>query len=69
MDADLALVDISRSVQLQPEHLMQRHPLNNPYLGSTFRGSVVRTIRRGETIFLSGEIIARSSGRFVRPNL
>jgi allantoinase len=69
MDADLALVDVSRSVQLQPDHLMQRHPLTNPYLGSTFRGRVERTIRRGETIFLSGEIVARTSGRFVRPNL
>ena len=47
MDADLALVDLSRSVQLQPEHLMQTAPLSNPYLGSTFRGAVVRTIRRG----------------------
>jgi allantoinase len=69
MDADLALVDLSRSIQLQPKHLMQRHPMNNPYLGSSFRGCVERTIQRGETIFLSGEIAARTSGRFVRPNL
>jgi allantoinase len=69
MDADLALVDVSRSVQLRPEQLMQRHPLNNPYLGSSFRGDVVRTIRRGETIFLSGEIVARTGGRFIRPTL
>jgi allantoinase len=69
MDADLALVDVFRSVQLRPEHLMQRHRLNNPYLGSTFRGCVMRTIRRGETIFASGEITTRSGGKFVRPNL
>jgi allantoinase len=69
MDADLALVDVSRSVQLQPTHLKQRHPFTNPYLGSTFRGSVERTIRRGETIFASGEIAARTNGKFVRPNL
>jgi allantoinase len=67
MDADLALVDISRSTQLRPEHLMQRHPLNNPYLGSTFRGNVERTIRRGVTIFASGEITSRGGGKFVRP--
>jgi allantoinase len=66
MDADLTLVDLSRSVQLRPEHLMQRHALS-PYLGSTFRGSVVRTIRRGETIFANGEITARSEGKFVKP--
>jgi allantoinase len=68
MDADLALVDISRSVQLLPENLKQRHALS-PYLGSTFRGCVVRTIRRGETIFASGEIVAQTSGKFVRPTL
>jgi allantoinase len=68
MDADLALVDVSRSVELQPQHLMQRHGLS-PYLGSSLRGSVVRTLRRGETIFASGEITARTTGRFVRPNL
>ena len=66
MDADLALVDLSRSFRLEPRHLMQRHPLS-PYIGSTFRGCVVRTLRRGETIFASGEITARSNGRFVRP--
>jgi allantoinase len=68
MDADLALVEVSRSAQLQPEHLMQRHALS-PYLGSTFRGCVVRTIRRGEIIFASGQITARSSGKLVRPSL
>jgi allantoinase len=68
MDADLTIVDISRSVQLLPEHLKQRHALS-PYIGSTFRGCVERTIRRGETIFASGEIVARTTGRFVRPDL
>ncbi len=68
MDADLALVDISRLVQLRPEDLKQRHALS-PYLGRTLRGCVVRTIRRGETIFASGEITARSRGNFVRPSL
>jgi allantoinase len=68
MDADLTFVDISRSAQLQPENLKQRHALS-PYLGSTFRGCVVRTMRRGETIFASGEIVARTRGKFIRPDL
>lgn len=68
MDADLALVDISRSAQLRPENLKQRHALS-PYIGSTFRGCIERTIRRGETIFASGEIVARTGGKFIRPNL
>jgi allantoinase len=65
MDADLVLVDLARSTQLQTQHLMQRHALS-PYLGSTFRGCVERTIRRGETIFASGQITARTQGRLVR---
>jgi allantoinase len=68
MDADLALVNISRSTTLEPQHLMQRHALS-PYIGASFRGCVERTIRRGETIFASGEIIARCGGKFVRPFL
>jgi allantoinase len=68
MDADLTLVNISRSIQLRPEHLKQRHALS-PYLGSTFRGCIERTIRRGETIFASGEIVAQTTGTFARPNL
>jgi allantoinase len=68
MDADLALVDIFRSVQLRPENLKQRHALS-PYVGSIFRGCIERTIRRGETIFASGEIVARGGGKFIRPNL
>jgi len=68
MDADLTLVDLSGSAELRPEHLKQRHTIS-PYLGSSFRGVPVRTIRRGETIFEAGESTARSLGRFVRPSL
>jgi allantoinase len=68
MDADLAIVDVFRSAKLQPEHLLQRHALS-PYLGSIFRGGVVRTIRRGETIFAAGKTTSRSGGKFVRPSI
>jgi allantoinase len=68
MDADLTLVDVSRLTQLQARHLLQRHTIS-PYSGSFFRGCIRRTIRRGETIFASGEITARNRGRFVRPGL
>jgi allantoinase len=68
MDADLAIVDVFRSAKLQSEHLMQRHALS-PYLGCSFRGGVVRTIRRGETIFASGKITSRTGGKFVRPSI
>ena len=39
----------------------------SPYLRREFDGVVVRTIRRGETIFLGGQIIAQTCGQFVRP--
>jgi allantoinase len=64
--ADLVLVDLDRSFTLDARHLCQRHVMS-PYLGASFRGTVRRTIRRGETIFLDGQIVARTNGRFVRP--
>jgi allantoinase len=67
MDADFAFVDLARSEQLQTSHLMQRHALS-PYAGSSFRGCVLRTMLRGETIFSSGAITARGGGKFVRPS-
>jgi len=66
-DADLAIVDISRSFELRTEDLMQRHRLS-PYIGARFRGAVQRTIRRGETIFMNGKITARNRGTLVRPS-
>jgi allantoinase len=65
-DADLMLLDPSRSYTLDPALLLQRHKMS-PYLGFEFTGVVVRTMRRGETIFLDGKIVAETKGRFVRP--
>jgi allantoinase len=66
-DADLVCVDMDRTATLEASALLQRHAMS-PYVGAAFRGSVRRTIRRGETIFRDGEITARSHGRFVRPD-
>jgi allantoinase len=63
---DCVLVDLSQSFVLQPENLMQRHPIS-PYLGTCFRGVVRQTIRRGETIFAEGANTAESRGKLVRP--
>jgi allantoinase len=65
-DADLVLVDLTASLTLQKEHLQQRHKMS-PYVGATFRGVVRATLRRGETIFLDGDVTAQTCGRFVRP--
>ena len=65
-DADVILVDVERQFTLAADDLHQRHK-QSPYLGAPFRGSVRRTIRRGETIFADGRIAASSGGRLVRP--
>jgi allantoinase len=66
-DADLVLIDPAASFTLQKDHLLQRHKAS-PYVGATFRGEVRATLRRGETIFMDGQINAGGGGRFVRPD-
>jgi allantoinase len=65
-DADITLVDLKGSYTLDAGDLKQRHAIS-PYVGSTFRGIVRRTLRRGETIFADGSITARTQGALVRP--
>lgn len=67
-DADLMLLDTARSYRLDAGHLYQRHKMS-PYIGFTFTGAVVRTIRRGHTIFHRGRIVAETMGAFVRPHV
>ena len=65
-DADLTLIDVSARSTLTSDDLHQRHK-TSPYIGASFRGNVRRTIRRGETIFMDGQITAQSCGTLVRP--
>jgi allantoinase len=65
-DADLTLVDLNESFDLTPADLHQRHPAS-PYLGSRFRGKVLRTILGGKTIFHNGRITATEPGKWIRP--
>jgi allantoinase len=65
-DADFSLVDLSRSFRLEPEALLYRHT-QSPYLGKTFAGVVRRTVSRGQTIFLDGQLVEGAPGQFVRP--
>ncbi len=65
-DADLVLIDAAGSFTLEKHHLQQRHK-TSPYVGATFRGAVRATLRRGETIFMDGQVTAQTGGRFVRP--
>ena len=69
-DADLVLFDPERRWSVCVEDHLHRQPWS-PYEGQTFQGRVVRTIRRGETIFddsRSGSdriTAAPGSGRFL----
>ena len=67
-DADMLLLDPAEAYVLDAARLQQRHKMS-PYLGLTFGGTVRRTIRRGETIFADGTIVAQTKGRFVRPDI
>jgi allantoinase len=64
--ADLVLIALDQAFTLDEGQLHQRHKMS-PYLGRTFRGAVRRTIRRGESIVVNGEIVARTGGLFVKP--
>jgi allantoinase len=63
-DADLAVVDLTREWELQPAELRYRHRVS-PYVGRRLRGRVVRTILRGHTMQLDGELVGPPSGRLV----
>jgi allantoinase len=65
-DADLALVDLSDRYTLTKEMLLDRHKLS-PYVGREFRGGVRRTIVRGHTVFLDGQLVGEFRGRLITP--
>ena len=65
-DADFALVDLRRNFQVCAKDLLYRHR-QSPYIGRTLRGRVVRTILRGQTIFLDDKMVAKPAGRLVKP--
>jgi len=64
-DADVVLVDGHREWTLGPDAVQTRSG-QTPYVGRRFRGSVVRTIVRGTTVYVDGAFPARPGhGRFV----
>ena len=66
-DADLALVDLDAAFTLRGEDLMYRHEIS-PYVGRRFRGRVVRTVVRGETVFNEEKVASGSVGKLIRPD-
>jgi allantoinase len=65
-DADLALVDLDAAWTLGRDDLRDRHRLS-PYVGRALRGRVVRTLRRGQTIYWDGKVASGAGGRLVAP--
>jgi len=59
-------VDTEAEFTVTRESLFQRHGFS-PYLGTTFRGAVRRTVVRGETVFLDGKIVGAQKGRLITP--
>jgi allantoinase len=67
-DADLALVDLGESRSVSEAELLDRHKLS-PYIGRMLRGSVRRTILRGQTVFQDGAMVGKPAGRHLQPHM
>ncbi len=65
-DADCTLVDLSETPIVSLEELFDRHRLS-PYVGSSLRGRIKRTLLRGHTVFRDGALVGDPEGRFIRP--
>lgn len=65
-DADFVLVDLNKEYVLRNEDLFYLHKIS-PYVGSKFKGKVVRTILRGTTIYDNGKIVSKPIGRLIKP--
>jgi allantoinase len=65
-DADLIVVDLEREWTLDEDDLLYKNQ-HSAYLGMSFKGRVERTLLRGETIYLDGQILAQPGfGRLLR---
>jgi allantoinase len=65
-DADLVLFDPTGQTRVTPEALHYRHKVT-PYLGRTLRGAVRRTILRGRTVAVDGNVAGAPAGQLVKP--
>jgi len=65
-DADLAVVDLGSEWKLSADQLFYKNK-HSAYVGRTFKGKVVRTLVRGETVFADGELVAQPGyGRLIK---
>jgi dihydroorotase len=67
-DADLVLVDYDRVVQMAAEPVFSKAGYN-PYEGQSVKGVPVRTLVRGRTVMVDGEVVGQPGfGRQARPH-
>ena len=66
-DADLWLVDLEESSTLNPVDLLYRNPFS-AHEGQPIRGRTVRTLVRGQTVFVDGKPTTAPIGRLLRPS-
>ncbi|MGH3650003.1 MAG: allantoinase AllB [Acidimicrobiia bacterium] len=64
MDADLVIWDPYAVFEVKAAELEHRHPIT-PYEGMKLRGSVIRTVLRGKTVFEQG-VVTPGAGRMLR---
>ncbi|WP_445150148.1 allantoinase AllB [Baekduia sp. Peel2402] len=65
-DADIVLLDPRADWTVTVDDLLDRHKLS-PFADRTFHGRVVRTILRGQTVFVDGALVGEPIGRVIRP--
>ncbi len=67
-DADFAIVDAAQPWTFGPSELQTKSGVS-AYLGREFTGKVVRTIVRGRTVFVDGNVVGEPGwGQLVKPN-
>jgi dihydroorotase-like cyclic amidohydrolase len=67
-DADFAIVDATQRWTLGPNDLETRSGVS-AYLGRAFTGKVARTIVRGRSVFVDGQVTGNPGwGQLVKPN-
>jgi allantoinase len=67
-DADIALVRPDTPWTLAASDLRSRHA-QSPFIGRALRHRVVRTLVRGNTVHVDGQLVGEPTGRLVRPEL
>ncbi|HCI78478.1 MAG TPA: allantoinase [Ktedonobacter sp.] len=67
MDADMVMVNLQDSHELQATNLFYRHQ-HSPYIGKLLQGRIVQTLVRGTTVFREGTITPKPVGQLLRPS-